>query len=77
MKRSEVVKQITELIDGLMINERHIAENQAELILAQLEAIGVAPPEVAEYVETHYRDAMGHVFRGEDSKLYVRKWEVE
>jgi lambda family phage tail tape measure protein len=35
MKRSEVVKQITELIDGLMINERHIAENQAELIRAQ------------------------------------------
>lgn len=76
MKRSEIVELITELVCNLPnIDTSAVAENIGEVVLSRLEEAGAAPPEVKIPCETHYLDAMGKVVRGEDSFVFVRKWE--
>lgn len=77
MKRSELIELIESTLYDMNVDSNGATEMVGETILNLLESKGMAPPEVKEPVETLYQDANGKVVRGEDSTLFVRKWEDE
>lgn len=80
MKRSEMLSILLGSVydnigaygeySGLMTDNVH-------KILEDLEVAGMAPPEVPEPCQTYFVDATGRQMQGEDSTVFVRKWEDE
>jgi hypothetical protein len=73
MKRSQVIEHLTNLL--MRLSPEPFSD--AAHILAELESMGMAPPEIKEPCETHYINAIGQLQRGEDSFVFVRRWEDE
>lgn len=76
MKRSDMISLIlTELSPYFDSTDRYNRGECATSVLKSMEEAGMTPPAVKEPCPTHYIDAMGQVQRGEDSVLFVHRWE--
>jgi hypothetical protein len=80
MKRSEI---LTIIQNAIVEHNKDIGDFEGygayshKLILTKLEEAGMVPPEVKEPCETLYLDHTGQVVKGEDSFVFVHKWEAE
>jgi hypothetical protein len=68
MKRSEMIR---------IIDQELGYDTDPESVLDAIEKSGMVPPEVKEPCETLYLDHTGRVVKGEDSFVFVHKWETE
>jgi hypothetical protein len=75
MKRSQMINCV---IDKMKLGGYESFSVAAiEDILHYTEEAGMVPPEVKEPCETLYLDHTGQVVKGEDSFVFVHKWEPE
>jgi hypothetical protein len=79
MKRSQAIKILANqlVLTGNHYNDDGRDLEDSEKILSMMEKFGMVPPEVKEPCETLYLDHTGQVVKGEDSFVFVHRWEAE